>query len=85
MKTVGTKAVLLIAYQCLWLFIIGVMCNLVGLVTGAVYVVRCLIGVEELSTVMVLGVVAGSVSYISDILLILAMDRRTCVVNMSKF
>lgn len=85
MKTAGTKAALPIAYQCLRSFIIGAMRNPVGLATGAAYAARRPIGAEELSTVMVSGVAAGSASYISDTLLIPAMDRRTRVANMPKF
>ncbi|WP_019304480.1 type III secretion system effector XopF1 [Xanthomonas oryzae] len=85
MKTAGTKAALPIAYQCLRSFIIGAMRSPVGLATGAAYAARRPVDAEELSTVMVSGVAAGSASYTSDTLLIPAMDRRTRVANMPKF
>ncbi|QBG86786.1 type III secretion system effector XopF1 [Xanthomonas oryzae] len=85
MKTAGIKAALPIAYQCLRSFILGAMRNPVGLATGAAYAARRPVDAEELSTVMVSGVAAGSASYTSDTLLIPAMDRRTRVANMPKF
>lgn len=85
MKTAGIKAALPIAYQCLRSFILGAMRNPVGLATGAAYAARRPVDAEELSTVMVSGIAAGSASYTSDTLLIPAMDRRTRVANMPKF
>ncbi|MBV6872014.1 type III secretion system effector XopF1 [Xanthomonas euvesicatoria] len=85
MKTAGTKAALPIAYECLRSFIIGAMRNPVGLATGAAYASRRPADAEELSTVMVAGVAAGSASYTSDTLLIPAMDRRARVSNLPRF
>ncbi|MGS0575195.1 type III secretion system effector XopF1 [Xanthomonas oryzae pv. oryzicola] len=85
MKTAGIKAALPIAYQCLRSFILGAMRNPVGLATGAAYAARRPVDAEELSTLMVSGIAAGSASYTSDTLLIPAMDRRTRVANMPKF
>ncbi|WP_211161764.1 type III secretion system effector XopF1 [Xanthomonas campestris] len=85
MKTAGAKAAWPIAYECLRAFIIGAMRTPFGLLAGAAYDGARAPGSETLSTTALSGVAAGTMSYISDTLLIPAMDRRARVANLPRF
>ncbi|WP_161959819.1 type III secretion system effector XopF1 [Xanthomonas arboricola] len=85
MKTAGAKAAWPIAYECLRAFIIGSMRTPFGLAAGAAYDGARAPGSETLSTTAMSGAAAGLMSYISDTLLIPAMDRRARVANLPRF
>ncbi|MCC4608434.1 hypothetical protein LL967_11190 [Xanthomonas campestris pv. zinniae] len=85
MKAAGAKAALPIAYECLRAFVIGSMRTPFGLAAGAAYDGARAPGSETLSTTALSGAAAGLMSYISDTLLIPAMDRRARVANLPRF